>query len=33
MLPSVNPSVQFSNSLPFAKYGEFAASAMLSDKN
>ena len=33
LLPWVNPSAQFSNSLPFPKYGEFTASAMLSDKN
>ena len=33
MLPWVNPSVQFTNSLPFCKYAEFPASAMLSDQN
>ena len=33
MLPSLNPSVEFSNSLPFFRYGEFTASAMLSDEN
>ena len=32
MLPWVNPSLQFNNSLPFSKYGQFTASAMLSDK-
>ena len=31
MLPSLNTSVQFS--LPFFRYGEFTASAMLSDEN
>ena len=28
----VNPSLQFTNSLPFSEYGEFTASATLSDK-
>ena len=32
MLRWVNPSLHSNNSLPFSKYGEFTASAMLSDK-
>ena len=32
MLPWVSPSLQLNNSLPFSKYGEFTASAMLSGK-